>query len=81
MIISTIFMPNKVEATFTIDRADLYSKGNYIDYLYWSGMGLVFDYVVYEKDGKKNYFTEITMNEFMLIDHTSNDEQTATKQE
>lgn len=36
---------------------------------------------VYEKDGKKNYFTEITMNEFMLIDHTSNDEQTATRQE
>ncbi len=30
---------------------------------------------VYEKDGKKNYFTEITMNEFMMIDHTSNDEQ------
>ncbi len=30
---------------------------------------------VYEKDGKKNYFTEITMNEFLLIDHSSNDEQ------
>lgn len=32
---------------------------------------------VYEKDGKKNYFTEIAMNEFMLIDRSSNDEQSA----
>ncbi|MBR4156026.1 MAG: single-stranded DNA-binding protein [Bacteroidales bacterium] len=31
---------------------------------------------VYEKDGKKNYFTEVIMNEFMMIDYTSNDEQT-----
>lgn len=53
MIIGIIFMPNKANATFTIDRADLYSKGKYIDYLYWNGMGLVFDYVVYEKDGKE----------------------------
>ncbi|MBQ8760313.1 MAG: single-stranded DNA-binding protein [Bacteroidales bacterium] len=30
----------------------------------------------YEKDGKKSFFTEITMNEFMMIDHTSNDDQT-----
>lgn len=30
---------------------------------------------VYEKDGRKNYFTEITMNEFLLIDHSSSDEQ------
>lgn len=28
---------------------------------------------VYEKDGKKNYFTEITMNEFMSIEYTSDD--------
>ena len=32
---------------------------------------------IYEKDGKKNYFTEITMNEFLLIDHSSNDEQSS----
>lgn len=32
----------------------------------------------FEKDGKKNYFTEITMNEFMMIDHTSNDEQSVS---
>jgi hypothetical protein len=30
---------------------------------------------VYEKDGKKNYITEIIMNEFLLIDRSSNDEQ------
>lgn len=30
---------------------------------------------IYEKDGKKNYFTEITMNEFIMIDRTSNDDQ------
>ena len=33
---------------------------------------------IYEKDGKKIYFTEITMNEFMMIDHTSNDDQTVS---
>ena len=32
---------------------------------------------VYEKDGRKNYFTEIIMNEFVIIDRTSNDEQSA----
>ena len=26
-------------------------------------------------DGKKNYFTEITMNEFIMIDRTINDDQ------
>lgn len=53
MMAGTFVVPNKVDATFTINRADLYSKGNYIDYLHWNGMGLVFDYVVYEKDGKE----------------------------
>lgn len=28
---------------------------------------------IYEKDGKKNYITEITLNEFMLIDYASDD--------
>lgn len=32
---------------------------------------------IFDKDGKKSYFTEITMNEFMVIDRTSNDEQTS----
>ena len=32
---------------------------------------------VYEKGGKKNYFTEIIMNEFVIIDRASSDEQVA----
>ncbi len=35
---------------------------------------------VYEKDGKKNYITEITVNEFMLIDYTSEESETDNKQ-
>ncbi|MBO5413838.1 MAG: Cys-Gln thioester bond-forming surface protein [Clostridia bacterium] len=53
MIIGIVALPNKSEATFTIDKADLYSKGTYSDYLRWGGMGLVFDYVVYQKDGQE----------------------------
>ncbi len=34
---------------------------------------------VYEKDGKKTYFTEITMNEFMVIDRISSDEPIASQ--
>lgn len=33
---------------------------------------------VYEKDGKKNYITEITLNEFMLIDYASDDNENET---
>lgn len=36
---------------------------------------------IYERDGKKNYFTEITMNEFLLIDHASNDDQAVVSEE
>ena len=36
---------------------------------------------IYEKDGKKSYFTEITMNEFLMIDHTSSDDQMANPEE
>lgn len=53
MIIGIVTLPNKAEATFTIDKANLYSKGTYSDYLRWGGMGLVFDYVVYQKDGQE----------------------------
>lgn len=35
---------------------------------------------VYEKDGKKNYITEITVNEFLLIDYTSEESETDNKQ-
>lgn len=53
MIIGIITIPTKSEAVFTINKADLYSKGTYKNYLRWGGMGLVFDYVVYEKDGQE----------------------------
>lgn len=53
MIIGIITLPTKVEATFAINKADLYSKGTYKDYLRWNGMGIVFDYVVYQKDGQE----------------------------
>ena len=53
MIIGMVTFPNKAEATFTINEANLYSKGTYKDYLRWGGMGLVFDYVVYQKDGQE----------------------------
>ena len=33
---------------------------------------------VYEKDGRKNYITEITLNEFMLIDYASDDNENET---
>lgn len=36
---------------------------------------------IYERDGKRNYFTEITMNEFLLIDHSSNDDQAVGSEE
>lgn len=53
MIIGILAIPTKSNATFTIDKARLYSKGKSIDYLHWNGMGLVCDFVVYEKDGKE----------------------------
>ena len=53
MIIGIISIPKKAIANFEISKADLYSKGYYEGYLRWGGMGLVFNYVVYEKDGKE----------------------------
>ncbi|MGN1301073.1 MAG: SpaA isopeptide-forming pilin-related protein [Clostridia bacterium] len=53
MIIGIVTLPNKAEATFTVDKADLYSKGTYSDYLRFGGVGLVFDYVVYQIDGQE----------------------------
>lgn len=53
MTIGIIIFPNKSNANFEIDSADLYSKGVYSDYLRWGGMGLIFNYVVYTKDGKE----------------------------
>lgn len=51
MIIGIISIPQTSQATFAIDKADLYSAGYYENYLRWGGMGLVFNYVVYSKDG------------------------------
>lgn len=53
MIMGIIAIPTKTNATFEINKADLYSKGKSIDYLHWNGMGLVCDFVVYKKDGKE----------------------------
>ena len=51
MIVSLILMPQKVNASFGIETADLYSKGVYNDYLHFGNTGIVFNYVVYLKDG------------------------------
>lgn len=51
MIIGVVAIPNKSNANFSINKADLYSCGEYKDYLRWGGMGIVFHYVVYSKDG------------------------------
>lgn len=53
MIIGIISIPNKSIASFSIDKADLYSKGYYEDHLRLGNMGIVFHYVVYAKDGKE----------------------------
>lgn len=51
MIIGIIIIPNKSLASFSISKADLYSKGYYEDHLKLGNMGIVFNYVVYAKDG------------------------------
>lgn len=53
MIIGTIILPNKAYANFSIDSASLYSKGLYEGYLRYGNTGIIFNYVVYSKDGKE----------------------------
>ena len=53
MIIGIISIPSKSNASFKISKADLYSKGFYKDYLRLENMGIVFNYVVYAKDGQE----------------------------
>ena len=53
MIIGIISIPSKSNASFKISKADLYSKGFYKDYLRLGNMGIVFNYVVYAKDGQE----------------------------
>lgn len=53
MIIGIICVPNKSLASFSIDKAEVYSKGYYEDHLRLGNMGIVFNFVVYAKDGKE----------------------------
>lgn len=53
MITGIISIPTETQASVSINKADLYSKGTYKDFLHWDGVGIVFDYVVYEKDGQE----------------------------
>lgn len=53
MMIGTLILPSKVNANFNIDSADLYSKGLYEGYLRYGNTGIIFNYVVYLKDGKE----------------------------
>ena len=51
MMIQIIILPTKVKASFSIDSASLYSKGLYEGYLRYGNTGIIFNYVVYSKDG------------------------------
>ena len=53
MIIGIISIPSKSNASFSINRADLYSKGYYEDHLRFGNIGVVFNFVVYSKDGRE----------------------------
>lgn len=53
MIIGIISIPNKSLASFSIDKAEVYSKGYYEDHLRLGNMGIVFNFVVYANDGKE----------------------------
>ena len=51
IITGIIIIPNRVNANFSINSADLYTKGSYNNYLHYGNIGIVFNYVVYSKDG------------------------------
>lgn len=53
MTMGILTFPSKVNASFSIDSADLYSKGFYEGYLKYGDTGIVFNYVAYSKDGKE----------------------------
>lgn len=53
MIIGIITIPTRCQASFSMDKTEVYSKGLYKDYLRWNGMGIIFNYVVYEKNGQE----------------------------
>ena len=51
MIFGIVIFPRKIQANFIIDSANLYSKGLFEGYLKYEQTGIVFNYVVYSKDG------------------------------
>lgn len=53
MIMGIVIIPTESEASVPINEAYLYSKGTSIEYLHFGNIGIVCDYVVYEKDGKE----------------------------
>lgn len=53
MAMGLAVIPKMVQANFDIESANLYSKGVYSDYLHYGNIGIVFNYVVYSKDGKE----------------------------
>lgn len=53
MMIGIVTIPNKTQAVFAINETQLYSIGTSIDYLHLGNIGIVCDFVVYNKDGKE----------------------------
>lgn len=53
MTIGMSIIPVKTNASFSIDSANLYSKGIFNDYISFRNDGTFFNYVVYEKNGKE----------------------------
>lgn len=53
MMMGILTFPSKVNASFSIDSVNLYSKGFYEGYLKYQNTGIVFNYVAYSKDGKE----------------------------
>lgn len=51
--LNLLLLPTNSYAILSISEADLYSKGQYDDYLRWEDIGIIFNYVVYKKDGKE----------------------------
>ena len=42
---------SKTQAAFIIEKAELYSKGEYVDLLFYNGVEVLTTFVVYQKDG------------------------------
>lgn len=53
VFLNLLLIPINSYAVFSISEADLYSKGQYDDYLRWEDIGIIFNYVVYKSEGKE----------------------------